>query len=58
MAIADWPRKRKATLSGQHLSVRVADSGERWTVLWDTARKPGANGGHDFPAAARMRFDE
>ena len=31
MAIADWPRKRKATLSWQHLSARVADSGERWT---------------------------
>ena len=44
MAFSDWPRKRTASLSWQHLSARVADTGERWVVIWDTARKSGIGG--------------
>jgi hypothetical protein len=39
MASMEWPRKNKATLSWQHLSARPADSGDRWTVVWDTKRR-------------------
>ena len=44
MAFSDWPRKRKASLSWQHLSARVAESTERWAVIWDTSRKSVADG--------------
>jgi hypothetical protein len=44
MASTNWPRKGKASLSWQHLSARTLDTGERWSVIWDTKRKPGADG--------------
>jgi len=39
-----WPRRPKPSLSWQHLSARKFDSGERWTVIWDTKRKAGSEG--------------
>jgi hypothetical protein len=39
-----WPRRSKSTLSWQYLSAREPDTGERWTVIWDTERKPGIDG--------------
>jgi hypothetical protein len=39
-----WPRQSKPTLSWQLLSGRDRDSGERWTVIWDTKRRPGTEG--------------
>jgi hypothetical protein len=39
-----WPRKTKATFSWQHLSGRDQDTGERWTVIWDTKRQAGTDG--------------
>jgi len=40
----EWPRQRKATLSWQHLSAREADTGARWTVIWDTKRNAESDG--------------
>jgi hypothetical protein len=28
-------------MSWQHLNVREVDNGERWSIVWDTKRKPG-----------------
>jgi hypothetical protein len=36
------PQQSKPTLSWQLLSGR--DSGERWTLIWDTKRRPGNEG--------------
>lgn len=33
-------RKFKGTVSRQHLVKRDPDTGERWTIRWDTKRKP------------------
>jgi hypothetical protein len=44
MKSGQWPRRSKSTLSWQHLSAREADTGERWTVIWDTKRKAGTDG--------------
>lgn len=44
MKSSQWPRRYKSTLSWQHLSGRDTDTGERWTVIWDTKRKPGTDG--------------
>src|SRR5580704_17695007 len=41
---SQWPRHYKSTLSSQHLSGQDTDTGERWTVVWDTTRKPGTDG--------------
>lgn len=35
------PRKARPSLSWQHLSAPSPDSSLRWSVVWDTARKPG-----------------
>jgi len=37
-------RKTKSSFAWQNLSVGTADNGERWSVVWDTARKPGTEG--------------
>jgi hypothetical protein len=37
-------RKTKSSFAWQNLSVGTADNGERWSVVWDTARKPGTDG--------------
>lgn len=39
-----WPRKSYASSSWHHLSVTESDSGERWTIVWDTQRRPGVEG--------------
>lgn len=39
-----WARKSYAGSSWQHLSVTEADNGERWTIVWDTQRRPGVEG--------------
>jgi hypothetical protein len=44
MKSSEWPRRHKSTLSWQHLSGHDNDTGERWTVIWDTKRKPGTDG--------------
>jgi hypothetical protein len=38
------PRKTRSSFGWQHLSVGSADNGERWSVVWDTERKPGPDG--------------
>jgi len=40
MASPQWSRKTRSTLSWQHLSVGNPDTGERWTIIWDTKRNP------------------
>ena len=40
----EWPQRRRSTLSWQLLSKPENSSGERWTVVWDTKRKPGTDG--------------
>lgn len=35
---------RKSYSSWHRLSVTEADNGERWTVVWDTQRRPGVEG--------------
>ncbi len=44
MATNQWRPKPKANLSWQLLSGRDLDTGERWTIVWDTERKPGLKG--------------
>jgi len=44
MATQHWRRGTKSSLSWQHLSTRERDTGERWTIIWDTKRQPGTNG--------------
>ena len=44
MKSKQWPQRYKSSLSWQHLSGRDTDTGERWTVIWDTKRKPGTDG--------------
>ncbi len=44
MKTSNWPHRSKSSLSWQHLSGRDTDTGERWTVIWDTKRKPGTEG--------------
>ena len=57
----EWPRQKKPSLSWQHLSAREPESGERWTVIWDTKRKAGAGGRntavekHELAALDRAR---
>lgn len=38
------PRKPRSNYNWHHLSVGDADNGERWSVVWDTQRKPGPDG--------------
>jgi hypothetical protein len=38
-----WPRKSYGS-SWHRLSVTEADNGERWTIVWDTQRRPGGEG--------------
>lgn len=40
MGTNQWRQKPKANLSWQLLSGRDLDTGERWTIIWDTERKP------------------
>jgi hypothetical protein len=40
----DWGRKPRSNSNWQHLSVSTADNGERWSIVWDTERKPGPDG--------------
>src|SRR5579862_8163138 len=44
MAQMEWPRRHKSTLGWQHLSAREADTGARWTVIWDTKRNAESDG--------------
>lgn len=44
MKSPEWPRRHKSSLSWQLLSKPDSDTGERWTVIWDTKRKPGTDG--------------
>ncbi len=44
MTTIQWPRQSKPTLSWQLLSGRDRDSGERWTLIWDTKRRAGTEG--------------
>lgn len=37
-----WPRRTRSTLGWNHLSATDADTGKRWTVIWDTKRREGA----------------
>ena len=39
-----WARKSYASSSWHRLSVTEADNGERWTIVWDTQRRPGVEG--------------
>jgi len=39
-----WARKSYAGSSWHRLSVTEADNGERWTIVWDTQRRPGVEG--------------
>jgi hypothetical protein len=39
-----WARKSYSGSSWHHLSVTEADNGERWTIVWDTQRRPGVEG--------------
>ncbi len=39
MATASWPRKNISTQSWQHLSGNTGDTGERWSIIWDTQRR-------------------
>jgi hypothetical protein len=39
-----WPRKSYSGSSWHRLSVTEADNGERWTIVWDTQRRPGEEG--------------
>lgn len=40
----EWGRKPRSNSNWHHLSVSVADNGERWSIVWDTERKPGPDG--------------
>jgi hypothetical protein len=44
MASQGWPNRTKSTLSWHYLAAPTTDNGERWNVIWDTTRKPGADG--------------
>jgi hypothetical protein len=39
-----WPRKSYSNSSWQHLSASDFDNGERWSIVWDTQRRPGTDG--------------
>ena len=39
-----WPRKFAGRSSWHRLSVTEVDNGERWTIVWDTQRRPGLEG--------------
>ena len=39
-----WSRKSYAGSSWHRLSVTEGDNGERWTIVWDTHRRPGDEG--------------
>jgi hypothetical protein len=39
-----WPRKSYAGSGWHRLSVTEGDNGERWTIVWDTQRRPGVEG--------------
>lgn len=39
-----WARRTRSTSSWHHLAASVADNGERWTIVWDTQRRPGSAG--------------
>lgn len=39
-----WPRKSYSSSSWHRLSVTEGDNGERWTIVWDTQRRPGVEG--------------
>jgi hypothetical protein len=44
MASREWSRQSRAKPNWHNLSVRTQDTGERWSILWDTKRKPGSDG--------------
>jgi hypothetical protein len=44
MKSSPWPGRHRSSLSWQLLTKRESDTGERWTVIWDTKRKPGTDG--------------
>ncbi|HWE71863.1 MAG TPA: hypothetical protein VG328_01775 [Stellaceae bacterium] len=39
-----WSSKPHARSSWHRLSVTESDNGERWTIVWDTERRPGVEG--------------
>jgi hypothetical protein len=39
-----WSSKPQARSSWHRLSVTEGDNGERWTIVWDTQRRPGVEG--------------
>lgn len=43
-ATKQWPRRPRSTFSWRHLSATEGDNGERWSIVWDIARKPGTDG--------------
>jgi hypothetical protein len=39
-----WASKPHARSSWHRLAVTEGDNGERWTIVWDTERRPGVEG--------------
>ncbi len=39
-----WSRKSYSGSNWHRLSVADFDNGERWTIVWDTQRRPGIDG--------------
>jgi hypothetical protein len=39
-----WSSKPHARSSWHRLAVTEGDNGERWTIVWDTERRPGVEG--------------
>ena len=39
-----WQRKSYGGSTWHRLSVTEVDNGERWTIVWDTQRRPGLEG--------------
>jgi hypothetical protein len=39
-----WPRKAYSNSNWHHLSATEFDNGERWSIVWDTQRRPGVDG--------------
>lgn len=40
----EWMRKPRTTSTWFHPSATQADNGQRWSIIWDTERKPEPSG--------------
>jgi hypothetical protein len=40
----EWLRKPRSSMSWHHLSASQSDNGARWSIIWDTERKPAPDG--------------